>query len=85
MKTGIRHDRPGDIRAGLVPVGITETEINTKQDLSAWVRAHASAPGINWTVVPGPGGTMIIREFDRVRVAQSQPAPAYPVPVPAAL
>ena len=84
MKTGIMHDRPGDIRASLIPVGITETEINTKQDLSAWVRAHASAPGINWTVVPGPGGTMIIREFDRARRSLGQPAPAYPVAVPAA-
>ena len=43
--------------------GITEiANITTKQDMSRWTRAHADAPGINWSVYPGPGGTMIIVE-----------------------
>jgi hypothetical protein len=36
--------------------------ITTKQDMSRWTRAHADAPGITWSVFPGPGGTMIIVE-----------------------
>jgi hypothetical protein len=44
-----------------VPVSVTQ--INTRHDMSSWVRAHADAPGINWSVTPGPGGTMIIAEF----------------------
>ncbi|HET9080843.1 MAG TPA: hypothetical protein VFO01_10070 [Trebonia sp.] len=36
--------------------------ITTKQDMSRWTRAHADLPGINWSVFPGPGGTMIIVE-----------------------
>ena len=40
------------------------TEINTKQDMSRWTRAHANAPGITWSVHAGPGGTMIIVEHD---------------------
>ena len=47
---------------------ITEiTQINSKQDMSRWTRAHADAPGINWSVYPGPGGTMIIVEHDEDR------------------
>ena len=43
--------------------GITEiAHITTKQDMSRWTRAHADAPGITWSVFPGPGGTMIIVE-----------------------
>lgn len=48
--------------------GVTEiTHITTKQDMSRWVRAHADMPGINWSVFPGPGGTMIIVEHAEVR------------------
>ena len=44
--------------------GVTEiTHITTKQDMSRWVRAHADVPGIKWSVLPGPGGTMIIVEY----------------------
>lgn len=47
---------------------ITEiTQINFKQDMSRWTRAHADAPGINWSVYPGPGGTMIIVEHEEDR------------------
>ena len=43
--------------------GITEiAHITTKQDMSRWTRAHADAPGLNWSVFAGPGGTMIIVE-----------------------
>ena len=43
--------------------GTTEVaHITTKQDMSRWTRAHADAPGITWSVFPGPGGTMIIVE-----------------------
>jgi hypothetical protein len=46
-----------------VITGITEiAHITTKQDMSRWTRAHADAPGITWSVFPGPGGTMIIVE-----------------------
>jgi hypothetical protein len=38
---------------------MTVTEITTKQDLSAFARAHANS-GITWTVTGGPGGTLII-------------------------
>jgi hypothetical protein len=47
-----------------VIAGVTEiTHITTKQDMSRWVRAHADVPGIKWSVLPGPGGTMIIVEY----------------------
>jgi hypothetical protein len=47
---------------------ITEiTQINTKQDLSRWTRAHANATGITWSVHAGPGGTMIIVEHKEDR------------------
>lgn len=43
--------------------GVTKVaHITTKQDMSRWTRAHADAPGITWSVYPGPGGTMIIVE-----------------------
>ena len=38
---------------------MTVTEITTRQDLSAFARAHATG-GITWTVTGGPGGTLII-------------------------
>jgi hypothetical protein len=51
-----------------VITGVTEiSQIATKQDMSRWTRAHSGAPGINWSVFPGPGGTMIIVEHDADR------------------
>ncbi|MCL2585481.1 MAG: hypothetical protein FWE35_23835 [Streptosporangiales bacterium] len=75
---------------------VTEiTEFYTKSDMSRWTRAHADSPGINWSVFPGPGGTMIVVEHQHSRstVPAAQPAPAAvepvvpaaPVEVPAAL
>lgn len=58
--------------------GITEiAHITTKQDMSRWTRAHANAPGINWSVFAGPGGTMIIVEHaeDRCSRRSSDAAP----------
>lgn len=50
--------------------GITEiSQITTKQDMSRWTRAHADAPGINWSVFAGPGGTMIIVEHEQDRAS----------------
>lgn len=47
---------------------ITEiTHFHHKSDMSRWTRAHADAPGINWSVYPGPGGTMIIVEHEEDR------------------
>jgi hypothetical protein len=57
--------------------GITEiTHITSKSDMSRWTRAHADSPGINWSVYPGPGGTMIIveHEQDRCTLTASQAA-----------
>lgn len=50
------------------------THITTKQDISRWARAHADAPGLNWSVEPGPGGTMLIVEHahDRARLTRPQ-------------
>lgn len=45
------------------------TEINTKQDLSRWTRAHEKVTGITWSVVAGPGGTMIIVEHEEDRAS----------------
>jgi hypothetical protein len=51
-----------------VITGITEiTEINTKQDMSRWTRAHEKVQGIRWSVFAGPGGTMIIVEHEEDR------------------
>src|ERR1700722_9200885 len=50
-------------KGDVVITGVTEiAHITTKQDMSRWTRAHADAPGINWSVFAGPGGTMIIVE-----------------------
>lgn len=46
---------------------ISVTECHSKQDMSRWTRAHADTPGINWSVYPGPGGTMIIVEHEENR------------------
>ena len=45
--------------------------ITTKQDMSRWTRAHADAPGINWSVYAGPGGTMIIVEHAEDRCSRN--------------
>ena len=45
------------------------TEINTKQDMSRWARAHEKVPGIRWSVFAGPGGTMIIVEHEEDRAS----------------
>jgi hypothetical protein len=53
-----------------VITGITEiTQINTKQDMSRWTRAHEKVQGIRWSVFAGPGGTMIIVEHEDDRSA----------------
>jgi hypothetical protein len=59
------------------------THINTKQDMSRWTRAHADAPGITWSVYPGPGGTMIIVEHaeDRCSLHATNVTPEVPAPV----
>ena len=69
--------------------GVTEiAHITTKQDMSRWTRAHADAPGINWSVFAGPGGTMIIVEHaeDRCTRNRLDPSPEIPAfePDPAA-
>lgn len=46
---------------------VSVTECYTKQEMSRWTRAHADASGINWSVYPGPGGTMIIVEHEENR------------------
>lgn len=65
--------------------GVTEiTEFYTKSDMSRWTRAHADSPTINWSVFPGPGGTMIVVEHEASRstvpAAQPKPAPVETVP-----
>jgi hypothetical protein len=63
---------------------ITEiTHITTKQDLSRWTRAHADAPGIKWSVFPGPGGTMIIVEHAEDRCSLNRASASPDVAVPA--
>lgn len=60
-------------RRDAVITRITEiTHITTKQDLSRWTRAHADAPGLNWSVFPGPGGTMIIVEHAEDRCSANR-------------
>ena len=57
--------------------GVTKVaHITTKQDMSRWTRAHADAPGITWSVFPGPGGTMIIVEHAEDRCSHSGPGAA---------
>jgi hypothetical protein len=66
-----------------VITGVTEiAHITTKQDMSRWTRAHADMPGINWSVFPGPGGTMIIVEHaeDRCSMNRAKTAPEVAVP-----
>jgi hypothetical protein len=54
------------------------TQITTKEDMSRWARAHADAPGLTWSVLPGPGGTMVIvdGEADRATLAREPEAEA---------
>jgi hypothetical protein len=49
----------------------TVTLIDNKQALARWTRSHADVPGIRWSVTPGPGGTMIIAEFEADRSVTS--------------
>jgi len=66
-----------------VITGITEiTQINTKQDMSRWTRAHEKVPGIRWSVFAGPGGTMIIVEHEEDRCSLN--ARNVPAEVPSA-
>ena len=63
--------------------GVTEiAHITTKQDMSRWTRAHADMPGINWSVFPGPGGTMIIVEHaeDRCSLNRADVTPGTAAP-----
>jgi hypothetical protein len=58
---------------------ITEiTHFHEKSDMSRWTRAHADVETINWSVFPGPGGTMIVveHEGDREDFLASQAAAA---------
>jgi hypothetical protein len=71
-----------------VITGVTEiAHITTKQDMSRWTRAHADAPGINWSVFAGPGGTMIIVEHaeDRCSFGRPQAAPDIAGPADSAM
>jgi hypothetical protein len=54
------------------------THIATRQDMARWTRAHADAPGINWSVEPAPGGTMLIVEHTRDRSSLSAAEAAAP-------
>jgi hypothetical protein len=57
--------------------GITEiTHFTCKSDMSRWTRAHADSPGINWSVYPGPGGTMIVVEHEEDRCTLTAPQAA---------
>jgi hypothetical protein len=60
---------PRALREGETPLITRITEINTKQDLSRWTRAHEKASGITWSVMAGPGGTMIIVEHEEDRAS----------------
>jgi hypothetical protein len=55
---------------------IAVTHITTKEDLARWTRAHADAPGLNWSVEAGPGGTMLIVEHTHARASLARPQAA---------
>ena len=57
---------------------IAVTHIATKQDMARWTRMHADAPGIHWSVEPGPGGTMLIAEHTHDRSSLTRPEAAAP-------
>jgi hypothetical protein len=67
----------------VIPRTTEITHITTKQDLSRWTRAHADAPGLNWSVFAGPGGTMIIVEYaeDRCSLNATNASPEVAAPV----
>lgn len=58
----------------MIPAATQVTEFNTKSDMARWTHAHADAPGINWSVLPGPGGTMIVIEHEADRSTLAAPA-----------
>jgi hypothetical protein len=71
-------------RRDTVITGIAKiAHITTKQDMSRWARAHEDMPGIQWSVFPGPGGTMIIVEYaeDRCSPNRANLSPDAAVPV----
>jgi hypothetical protein len=53
---------------------ISVTHITTKQQLAHWTRNHADAPGIRWSVEPGPAGTMLMIEHTQDRSSLASPA-----------
>lgn len=61
-------------RAGAVTAVTAVTHITTRQDMASWTRAHAAAPGIHWSVQPGPGGTLLIIEHAHDRAGTARPA-----------
>lgn len=64
--------------------GVTEiTEFHTKADMSRWTRGHADSPGINWSVFPGDGGTMIVVEHEADRSTLASVPEAEPADGPA--
>lgn len=64
--------------------GVTSvTHIGTKQDMSRWTRAHADSAGLNWSVHPGPGGTMVIVEHEADRSSLTADTAAAKVTRPA--
>jgi hypothetical protein len=69
----VRSERSCECRDGQIsadPANIIEiSQINLKSDMSRWTRAHAASTGINWSVFPGPGGTMIVVEHEEDREA----------------
>jgi hypothetical protein len=75
-----------DTTRAIAAVGevISVTHITTRQDMSRWTRAHADAPGINWSVHPGPGGTMLIVEHTHDRATVTRPAATAATPKEAA-
>jgi hypothetical protein len=72
--TAVRRQRTALPAGELAALAVAH--IATKQDMSRWTRAHADAPGINWSVQAGPGGTMIITELagDRCTLARREAA-----------
>ena len=62
----------------MIPGAISVTEFTSKSDMARWTRAHVDSPGINWSVYPGPGGTMIVveHEADRCTIAAPAAGPA---------
>jgi vacuolar-type H+-ATPase subunit H len=56
-------DRAIESGSALRPAEVTDiTHITPRRFVSRWTGAHADSPGINWSALAGPGGTMIIVE-----------------------